>query len=101
MAKKNPRSYALASGKHLWLIFPIGYHWENKHPRKEDKDTALGHLLTLIFQNRNSVWEQFSRSLSRKVFYGTGARKHPLNKGRVSGEGVSFARHIFNPSPVF
>ncbi len=33
--------------------------------------------------------------------YGSGARKHPSNEGRVSGEGVSFAGHIFIPHQFF
>lgn len=41
MAKKNHRSFVLAPGKHPWRICPIGYHWVNKHPRKEDKDTIV------------------------------------------------------------
>lgn len=41
MAKKSSRNYVLAPGKHPWRICPIGYHWVNKHPRKEDKDTIV------------------------------------------------------------
>jgi hypothetical protein len=41
MAKKFSRSYVLSSGKHPWRICPIGYHWVNKHPRKEDKDSIV------------------------------------------------------------
>jgi hypothetical protein len=41
MAKKSSRNYVLASGKHPWRICPLGYHWVNKHPRKENKDTIV------------------------------------------------------------
>lgn len=41
MAKKSARTYVLSPGKHPWRICPIGYHWVNKHPRKEDKDTIV------------------------------------------------------------
>lgn len=41
MAKKSSRTYVLRSGKHPWRICPIGYHWVNKHPRKEDKDSIV------------------------------------------------------------
>jgi len=41
MTKKPARNYVLSSGKHPWRICPIGYHWVNKHPRKEDEDTIV------------------------------------------------------------
>lgn len=41
MDKKSSRNYVLASGKHPWRICPVGYHWVNKHPRKEDKGAIV------------------------------------------------------------
>ena len=41
MAKKSAKNYVLSSGKHPWRICPIGFHWVNQHPRKEDKDSIV------------------------------------------------------------
>jgi hypothetical protein len=43
----------------------------------------------------------FSELFYTKVHYGSRDTKHPSNVGRVSGEVVSFAGHIFYTSPVF
>jgi hypothetical protein len=49
---------------------------------------------SISISKQKFLTRQFSESLSMKVLYVIGARKHPSNEGKVSGEGVSFARHI-------